>query len=143
MSDPQDKQQTTPELTPEARAVLGRARKSFMVSIGLSAVGLIAIGGVLVYRTSQSSGKAGGDYVIAALKIPDGGEIVSAVAADGQVTVTYRLGPMTSVRIFDGKSGEMIREIPVVSERRGRKAGAGGALSTSLLGHPPLRGGIK
>ena len=87
-----------------------------MVSIGLLVVGLIAIGGALVYRTSQSSGKAGGDYVIAALKIPDGGEIVSAVAADGQVTVTYRLGPMTSVRIFAGKSGEMIREIPVVSE---------------------------
>ncbi len=87
-----------------------------MVSIGLLVVGLIAIGGALVYRTSQSSGKAGSDYVIAALKIPDGGEVVSAVAADGQVTVTYRLGPMTSVRIFDGKSGDLIREIPVVSE---------------------------
>jgi hypothetical protein len=42
--------------------------------------------------------------------------VVSAVAADGRVTVTYKLGPMTSVRIFDGKSGELIREIPVVSE---------------------------
>ena len=99
MSDPQDKAETTPELTPEAKAVLNRARKSFMVSIGLLVVGLIAIGGALVYR-----------------KIPSGGEVVSAVAADGRVTVTYRLGTMTSVRIFDGKSGEMIREIPVVSE---------------------------
>ena len=60
--------------------------------------------------------KFGSDYVIAALKIPDGASVVSAVAADGQVTLTYKLGPMTSVRIFDGKSGEMIREIPVVSE---------------------------
>ena len=96
--------------------VLNRARKSFMVSIGLLVVGLIAIGGALVYRASQSDSKAGGDYVIAALKIPTGGDVISAVAADGRVTVTYKLGAMTSVRIFDGKSGEMIREIPVVSE---------------------------
>ncbi|HEY9011454.1 MAG TPA: hypothetical protein VIN06_10580, partial [Devosia sp.] len=70
-------------------------------------------------RASQSGDggpSAGSDYVIAALKIPAGAEIISAVAADGQLTVTYRAGPMTSVRIFDGKSGEMVREIPVMSE---------------------------
>ena len=88
-----------------------------MFSIGLLLVGFIAIGGALVYRASQDSGKgAGADYVIAALKIPAGAEIISAVAAGGQLTVTYKAGPMTSVRIFDGKTGEMIREIPVLSE---------------------------
>ncbi len=87
-----------------------------MVSVGLLVLGLMAIGGAVVYRTSQADTKAGGDYVIAALKIPAGGEVVSAVAADGRVTVTYRLGPLTSVRIFDGRSGELIREVPVVSE---------------------------
>lgn len=96
--------------------MLNRARKSFMVSIGILIVGLIAVGGALVYRASQSDTKGGSEYVIAAMKIPDGAEVVSAVAADGRLTVTYRLGPMTSVRIFDGKSGEMLREIPVVSE---------------------------
>lgn len=96
--------------------MLNRARKSFMVSIGILTVGLIAVGGALVYRASQSDTKGGSEYVIAAMKIPDGAEVVSAVAADGRLTVTYRLGPMTSVRIFDGKSGEMLREIPVVSE---------------------------
>jgi hypothetical protein len=115
MSDPQDKAET-PELTPEQKAVLNRARKSFMVSIGLLVAGLIAVGGALVYRASQSEPKPGGDYVIASLKIPEGGQVVSAVAADGQVTLTYRLGAMTSVRIFDGKTGELVREIPVVSE---------------------------
>ena len=98
---------------------MGRARKSFLFSIGLLIVDFIAIGGALVYRASQSgdSGPAqSSDYVIASLKIPAGAEIISAVAADGQLTVTYRAGPMTSVRIFDGKTGEMIREIPVMSE---------------------------
>ena len=96
--------------------MLGRARKSFFVSIALLLLGLMAIGGAVVYRTSQSDAPPQGDYVIASMSIPQGAEVVSAVAADGQVTLTYRLGPMTSVRIFDGKTGEMVREIPVVSE---------------------------
>lgn len=98
---------------------MGRARKSFLFSIGLLIIGFIAIGGALVYRASQSgdsSTGSGGDYVIASLQIPAGAEIISAVAADGQLTVTYKAGAMTSVRIFDGKSGDLIREIPVLSE---------------------------
>ena len=107
------------ELTPEARAILARARKSFLFSIGLLIVGFLAIGDALIFRSANMGGggsSTGADYVIASLKIPNGAEVVSAVAADGKVTVTYRAGLMTSVRIFDGKSGEMIREIPVVSE---------------------------
>jgi hypothetical protein len=107
------------ELTPEARAIIGRARRSFLFSIGVLIVGFIVIGGALVYRATRDSASApptGADYVIAALKVPANAEIVSAVAADGQVTLTYKVGAMTSVRIFDGKSGEMLREIPVVSE---------------------------
>ncbi len=106
------------ELTPEARAIIGRARRSFLFSIGLLIVGFVATAGALIYRATQDSKPApsGADYVIASLKVPEGAEIVSAVAADGQLTITYRVGAMTSVRIFDGKSGEMIREIPVVSE---------------------------
>jgi hypothetical protein len=107
------------ELTPEARAIIGRARKSFLFSIGLLIVGFLAIGGALIYRavtTSGGSTSTGADYVIASLKIPSGAEVVSAVAADGKVTVTFKAGLMTSVRIFDGTSGELIREIPVLSE---------------------------
>ena len=108
------------ELTPEARAIIARARKSFLFSIGLLIVGFLAIGGALIFR-SVNMGSGGGtstgaEYIIASLKIPSGAEVVSAVAADGKVTLTYRAGLMTSVRIFDGKTGEMIREIPVVSE---------------------------
>jgi hypothetical protein len=108
-------------MTPEARAIIARARKSFLFSIGLLIVGFLAIGGALIFRSVNMGGgggssSTGADYVIASLKIPSGAEVVSAVAADGKVTLTYKAGLMTSVRIFDGKSGEMIREIPVVSE---------------------------
>jgi hypothetical protein len=113
MSDPQ-----TSELTPEARAIIRRARTSFLFSIGLLIIGFLAIGGALVFRSVNIGGPAASstDYAIAALKVPAGAEVVSAVAADGKVSVTLKVGPMTTVRIFDGKSGELIREIPVVSE---------------------------
>lgn len=89
-----------------------------MVTMGLLVLGFFAIGGALIYRSANSSGSSnsGAEYVIASLKIPSGAEVISAVAADGKVTLTYKTGLMTSVRVFDGKSGEMIREIPVVSE---------------------------
>lgn len=113
MSDPQ-----TNELTPEARAIIRRARTSFLFSIGLLIIGFLAIGGALIFRSVNlgSAPATGADYAIAALKVPAGAEVVSAVAADGKVTLTFKAGLMTTVRIFDGKSGEMIREIPVVSE---------------------------
>ena len=116
MSDPTKE---TQELSPEARSIIGRARKSFLFSIGLLLIGFIAIAGALIFRSaggSSGSGASGSDYVIASMNIPAGAEIISAVAADGQLTVTYRAGAMTSVRIFDGKTGEMLREIPVLSE---------------------------
>jgi hypothetical protein len=115
MSDPKTE---TQELSPEAKSIIGRARKSFMFSIGLLIIGLLAIGGAIVFRSVQGNGSSpsGANYVIASMKIPAGAEIVSAVAADGQLTVTYKAGAMTSVRIFDGKTGEMLREIPVLSE---------------------------
>lgn len=89
-----------------------------MLTMGLLVLGFIAIGAALIYRSANSGGggSGGAEYVIAALKIPSGAEVVSAVAADGKVTVTYKAGLMTSVRVFDGKTGEMIREIPIVSE---------------------------
>jgi hypothetical protein len=113
MSDPQ-----TNDLTPEARAIIGRARRSFLFSIGLLLIGFLAIGGVLVFRSANLGGApaTGADYAIAALPLPAGAEVVSAVAADGKVTVTFKAGLMTTVRIFDGRSGAMLREIPVVSE---------------------------
>jgi len=111
MSDTQ-----TPELSPEAKAVMARARKSFLLSMGLLVAGMAIIGGILVFRTPGSSAPAGGDYALASVKVPAGAEVVSAVAADGKLTVTYRAGSATSIRVFNGQTGELMREVPVVAE---------------------------
>lgn len=80
-------------------------------------MGFIAIGGALVYRASRDDGNGStSGYAAAAVKIPQGAQVVSAVAAGGQISVTYKNGAATSLRVFDGKTGAILREIPVVSE---------------------------
>jgi hypothetical protein len=106
-------------MTPEALAIMSRARKSFVFSIGLLIVGFIVVAGALVYRATRDQGTApaaGAAYTAAAVKIPVGAEIVSAVAAGGEISVTYKNGSATSLRIFDGKTGAILREVPVVAE---------------------------
>ncbi|MEQ1769743.1 MAG: hypothetical protein ABL879_07865 [Devosia sp.] len=117
MSNPQ----SDAELTPEAKVIIGRARQSFLFSIGILIVGFIVIGGALVYRSMQVTPAAPApasvaDYSIASVKLPAGAQLVSASADGGMVTVTYRVGANTSIRILDGSTGEIVREIPVVSE---------------------------
>ena len=117
MSDPNSSEAP---LSPEARALIARARRSFLFSIGLLLVGLLAVGGVIVYKSTQPSPAApatsGADYALAAVKIPTGAQVISAVAADGRISVTYKNGSTTSLRIIDGKTGELIREVPVLGE---------------------------
>ncbi len=87
-----------------------------MISMGLLILGLVVVLGAVVYRTSGGDSKGAMPYQIGALKIPAGGEVISAVAADDLVTLTYRIGGTVSIRVFDGKTGDVVREIPVVAE---------------------------
>ena len=106
-------------MTPEARALIARARRSFLFSIGLLLIGLLAVGGVIVYKSTQTTGSppgSGADYALAAVKVPAGAEVISAVAAGGQISVTFKNGSTTSLRIFDGKTGAMLREVPILGE---------------------------
>lgn len=116
MSDP-SKPTEDQELTPEARSLIAKARLFFLFTFGALLVGFIVVVGAIVYRATQVEAQPiGADYVITALRLPAGAQIVSAVAADGKLTVTFRVGAMTTVRIFDGRSGDLVREVPVLSE---------------------------
>lgn len=111
MSDPQ-----TPELNAEAQSVIRKARVFFLFTIGVLVIGFFVVMVAVFMRSSSNAPSTGNEYALAAVKIPAGAEVLSAVAADGKLSVTYRAGTVTSVRIFDGKTGEMVREIPVISE---------------------------
>jgi hypothetical protein len=110
MSDPEK----PAEMTPEARMIIGRARTSFLFTIGLLIVGFIIIAGALVYRSSQTGTVTHtNDYGLASVSIPTDAQVISASASGGFVTVTFSQGGATRVRIFDGKSGALVREFPI------------------------------
>jgi len=110
-SDSQTDDQTS-EMTDEARAVIGRARRSFGMSLAILMLGFIAIAVALVYRSSQEQTLAD-RYALESLTVPAGAEIVSVVPADDLLAVTMRLEGETLVHLIAGESGELVREIPV------------------------------
>lgn len=75
--------------------------------------GLIAVAVAVVYRLNRDTDPA---PAIAEIATPAGAEVISAVLADGKLTVTYREAGATVIRIIDAASGVVLSDIAVVSE---------------------------
>lgn len=99
------------KLSPEAQALMGKARRSFGISIGILLLGFMAIGFALVYRVMRD---APPPVVAESVTLPAGAEVISALNLDGQVQVTYRLGSETALVVFDAETGEVLRTIDIV-----------------------------
>ncbi|HEY8594595.1 MAG TPA: hypothetical protein VIL84_05065 [Devosiaceae bacterium] len=99
------------ELTPEARAVIGRARRSFGLSIAVLMVGFIAIALALVYRSARDGGSPADGYALGEIALPAGASVVSIVPSEGMIAVTYDLGGVTQLRLIDGKTGAVLRDV--------------------------------
>ena len=113
--DAQDKdQEDTSTLTPEAEAVIHRARRSFGVSVLILMLGFMAVAGALVYRMNQKSSNE--QYQANSVGVPQGAQIVSVVAQDGLITLTYKLGQDTTIRLVDAQSGDVVRDIAITPE---------------------------
>ncbi|MCF4099715.1 DUF6476 family protein [Maritalea mediterranea] len=102
------------ELTPEAEAVINRARRSFGVSIMVMLVGFIAVAGALVYRVMQNSGAD--QYQAQTIALPQGAEVRNAVAQSGTITLTLDVDGETIVRIVDAKTGTVLQDISFTPE---------------------------
>jgi len=95
-------------LTPEAIAMLGKARRSFGISIGILLLGFMAIGVALVYRVMRD---APPPAMVGAVELPAGAAVVSALVNDGAINVTYVVGGVTTLALFDQTTGELTRSV--------------------------------
>ena len=95
-------------MTPEALAILGKARRSFAISIGVLLLGFMAIGFALVYRAMRDTPPP---TVAENVVLPAGAEVVSALVSDGAINVTYTVGGVTTLALFDQATGEMTRAV--------------------------------
>lgn len=93
--------------------MLGRARRSFGISIGILLLGFMAIGFALVYRVMRDRPP---EAITETVLIPAGAEVVSALNTDGTVQVTYRTRDAVVLAIFDQRTGELMRSVELEAE---------------------------
>lgn len=97
-------------MTPEALAILGKARRSFAISIGILLLGFMAIGFALVYRAMRDTPPP---TIAESVVLPAGADVMSALVSDGAINVTYVVDGVTTLALFDAATGEMTREVVI------------------------------
>lgn len=93
--------------------MLGKARRSFGISIGILLLGFMTIGIALVYRVMRD---APPPAVAETVLVPTGAEVVSAVVNEGAINVTYRLDGATTLALFDQTTGQLTRSVVIGAE---------------------------
>lgn len=73
-------------------------------------LGFMAIGFALVYRAMRDTPPPA---MIESVVLPAGAEVVSALVSDGAINVTYGVGGVTTLALFDQATGEMTREVVI------------------------------
>ena len=89
---------------------MGKARRSFGISIGILLLGFMAIGVALVYRVMRD---APPPTIVEAVSVPAGGQVISALNTDGTVQVTYRAGDVVMLSVFNASTGELMRSVRI------------------------------
>lgn len=87
---------------------MAKARRSFAISIGVLLLGFMAIGFALVYRAMRDTPPPA---VAESVALPAGAEVVSALVSEGTINVTYTIGGVTTLALFDQATGELTREV--------------------------------
>lgn len=92
---------------------MAKARRSFRFSISILLLGFMAIALALVYRVMRD---APPPAIAETVLVPAGAQVLSAVASDGAINVTYTLNGVTTLGLFDQKTGEMTRSVVIGSQ---------------------------
>ena len=87
---------------------MGKARRSFAISIGVLLLGFMAIGFALVYRAMRDTPPPA---LAESVTLPAGADVVSALVSNGAINVTYTMDGVTTLALFDQATGEMMREV--------------------------------
>lgn len=93
--------------------MIRRARRWFGIAILILVAGLMAVAVGVVYRVGRDDGQGLG---ISSVALPAGAEVVSALVADGRLTITFRRDGQTFVRVVDTRDGTLRGEVQIVAE---------------------------
>lgn len=93
--------------------MLGKARRSFAVSMGILLLGFMAIGVALVYRVMRDRPP---EVIAESVALPAGAQVLSALNTDSTIQVTFRAGDAVMLNVFDAGTGELLRSVQIGAE---------------------------
>jgi len=111
--DPEKAPESNPPMSADAAKVIGRARRSFGVSMLILIGGLVAVAGALFYRLGPAQSNA---IEISQIVVPAGAEIVSLEVERRTISLVLALGDKRMIRVIDSRTGELIRDISIIEE---------------------------
>lgn len=98
------------EFTPEAEAVINRARRAALRGIMVLIIGVATVLGVVVYKVSVKR-DAKIDVPSATVSVPAGAQILQTDLGVSRVTVRFELEGKTYIKVLSLKTGETLREV--------------------------------
>lgn len=107
-------QDQTSEMSDEAAMVIGKARRSFGFSMSIMILGFMAVVLALVYRATRDEKSAADQFALEAINLPASAVVLSIVPVKDVIAVTFKDKGQTVLALLKGKTGEVIKEIPVV-----------------------------
>ena len=97
------------------REVIGKARRSFGFSMGILLLGLVAVALALVYRVTREEDSLAERFSLEAINLPAGAQVTSVLPYDEALAVTFTTLDGAYVYIVDAKTGELLRDVPIIA----------------------------
>ena len=95
---------------------MAKARRRAAISMLVMLIGFMAVVLVVVYRLVTMGSDVSDRYALQSIALPAGAQVIATQVQDGLLTVTYSAQGAQAIRIFDGETGEMVREIAITTE---------------------------
>lgn len=83
--------------------------------MGILLLGLVSVALALVYRVTREEDSLAERFSLEAIELPAGAEVRSVLPYDEALAVTFTADGEAHVYIVDAKTGELLRDVPVVS----------------------------
>ncbi len=103
-------------MTDEAREVIGKARRSFGFSLSILILGFMAVVVAVVYRATRDQKSAADLVALEQIILPADVEVRAIVPVNDILAITLVENGRTVLRMLNGKTGELIRDVPVLNE---------------------------
>ena len=104
-------------VAPEAATAFARVRWLMIVSVLTTALAVVAVIGVIGYRVYTAKESGISTITNGTVFLPKGAHVDSTTVEDGRIVVTFDVGGVSAVRMFDVKTLRQVGQLNFATER--------------------------